>query len=93
MVLALSHEGVVKSSSMVKESYGDLACSGAGGRGSPFMDVQRGHFPDWITCTLLLPSGFPTSLSWQWPYVTFLVSVLTTGYALTSEDVKLRASN
>jgi hypothetical protein len=92
VVLALSQvghgsKGVVESSSMVKESYGDQACSGEVGEGVPLW------IPDQITCTLLLPSCFPTSLSWQWSYVTFLVSVVTTGYVLTSEDVKVRVTN
>lgn len=52
------------------------------------------HFPDLVTNTLLLPFYCSRSLlSQQWSSFTFLLSVITTGLVLTSEDLESGPSN
>lgn len=51
------------------------------------------HFPDQVLVTSYSPSVTPTPLSWPWSRLTFLVSVVTTGCVLTSEDLEPEASN
>lgn len=45
-------------------------------------------FSDQVTCTCWSPLLLPNPLSWQWSYFTFLVSAVTTGYVLSTEDLE-----
>lgn len=47
-----------------------------------------------ITCTLMVLALLsPTPLSWKWSHLNFLVSVVTIGHVLISEDLELGVSH